>query len=185
MKWRITGLLGMTFLAILGTLYAISNPGRAELRGTGDAAWWSIVAVSVAVIAPGLESEVKEKAEYQRQKRLLREIVLRAEVLLQAVAQIGADQQAAGAYFAHVSIPKWQSVRDSLAAYPVTGLQSAQEVEDLMTVRAVLSEVVHLQERGLTGALAYHAATNRMRQVWERDEPAFSRLTQTISLGIT
>jgi hypothetical protein len=169
-------MLVMTALGIYGTLKF--------MNAKDGASWiqciWSVIAVFLAIIAPQFQADAQAGAEYRRQKKLLREITLSAEVLLQAGSACGADHVAAGAFISGASLARWQAARDALASFPVTGLREAQEVSDLMAARATISEGAEAIQRAQSGVLAWVGATETMARVYDRDSAAFNRLTATV-----
>jgi hypothetical protein len=160
---RIIALLGVFVLACVGTLYAISNPGKAVLHGTGDSAawiqaWWSIAGITIALAAPGLEAELKARAEYDRKKRLLGLIVRFADAHLALATGAKDSDEMARNFQGAERTPRFEEARDALASFPVTVFRTVQEAQDLMLLRSAMAEAVALLNRADSGSLNYQRA---------------------------
>ena len=142
---------------------------------------WSVVAVFVAVSYPSIESETKEREDRQRNRALLRQIVLNAEGMMRMGANASGNMDASAAFTSTASMVRWNSVRDSVAAFPITGLMEASEVEHLMAVRAGVSEAASAITRVHQGGLGPMGATETMARILNADaKAAFEALTKTV-----
>lgn len=148
MKSRLIAIVGVFVLAAVGTLYAISNPGQAELKGTGDAAawiqaWWSIAAIAIAIAYPGIEAELKAQDERRRNMRVLREIVEGAESLLaDAAERFHAEQE--DEFNEKLDVFRWQASKRALQEFPILRLATEQEITDLIMVRYAADRAAHI-----------------------------------------
>lgn len=181
MNWRGPFLLLFVLFAGWATWYVI-QPTQADLVASraGPAALiqaiWSVVAVILAVIAPQWHADVQSRADYARQRRLLAEIVIAVESALRTAAACGNDPVAAATFGNAVKIGQWNSIRDSIAAFPVTALRTAAEVTDLMEVRSLIAESIETLKMTRRMAYAWNGATDQIRRGLEDAMPAIKRL---------
>lgn len=158
------------------------QPANADLVASREGvaaiiqAIWSVLAVILAVITPGWHADVQAAAEYRRQMKLLGEIVTGAESALRAFAVTSGDVNAASAHGMQISIARWNSMRDSLNAFPATAVRTAREAGDLMRVRAVFAESVELVQRSKIGGLAWLGAADRVRILLDGAQDSFQHL---------
>jgi hypothetical protein len=145
MGWRVFSFLGVVGFAIIGTLYAISNPGRAALQGTGDAAawiqaWWSIAAIVVAFTYPGIEAAVQERKEAARRKQAAAMVLLVGvrrwyRAVEHVVSDVDVWRQSGGTNGqAHGTLPE-PKLDGSLDRAPDLELADVQAILDAMAFR--------------------------------------------------
>lgn len=139
---------------------------------------WSIVAVFLAIIAPMWHAAAAAESEYRRTKALLGQIVVAAELLCDAVIKEEAIPQYSAPFYHLFNVGEWESVRDSLAAFPVTTLHSADELRDLMAVRAAMDQAVTWVRRTHAGNLLPHGAQENLKALMGRARVSFQRLRE-------
>ncbi|HXS07834.1 MAG TPA: hypothetical protein VN723_13680 [Rhizomicrobium sp.] len=129
MRWQAIVLIGLVLLGS-GATYFVLRPESSSIVIThqGAAALiqaiWSVLAVVLALIIPGWQDAVTAQNDYKRRKRLLQELVKTAAEMFR--------EQALDLAPPAVLV---KTLRDALAAFPVSDLQTAEEARDLMDVR--------------------------------------------------
>lgn len=166
---------------VILVLVCIAAWGTIQFMGQPDGpAWiqaiWSVVAAFLAVLAPIWHTTITANSEYRRNKKLLAELVAAGECLCNAVVKSGAIADHSAPFYDLFNFAKWQTARDSIAAFPVTVLKTSDELGDLMTVRRVMDQCFEWVKRTNSGSLTPAGAQNYIKELMEHSEPEFRRL---------